>query len=229
MLSEKKRIMLRGIGLKLISVSLIFIGLLLLIDLSMRPVIEKVNQYECRSMLTDMINRTVLEELQRSDIDYNKLVLLSENHDGEIVSVQSNVMNINMLQSNISERLGRELQHISEIDIGIPVGTLSGLQFFHGHGFNVGMTVQPIGYPSTKIISEFTEAGINQTRHRIIIEINALVDAVIPGYSTDVAVTSTIVAAETIIIGRIPDAYTHVVSSDSGLVGTLEDYEAETY
>ena len=228
-MSEKKRIMLRSIGLKLISVSLIFIGLLLLIDLSMRPVIEKVNQYECRTILTDMINSTVLEELQRSDIDYNKLVLLSENHDGEIVSVQSNVMNINLLQSNISARLGRELQHISEIDIGIPVGTLSGLQFFHGHGFDVGMTVKPIGYPVTKIISEFTEAGINQTHHRIIIEIHTMVDAVIPGYSTDVAVSTTIVAAETIIIGRVPDAYTHVVSSSGDLVGMLEDYEADVY
>lgn len=229
MLSEKKRGLLRSIGLKLISVSLIFIGLLLLVDLSLRPVVEKMNAYECKSLITQMINDAVLSELQREDINYGSLVHLTENNEGEIISVQSNVMNINRLQANISSRLARQLEHISAIDIGIPVGTLLGLQLFHGHGFDVGMTIKPLGYPVTKMISEFTEAGINQTRHRIIIEIHALVDAVIPGYSTDVAVTTTIVAAETIIIGRVPDAYTHVVSSDGDLVGTLEDYEAETY
>ena len=86
-----------------------------------------------------------------------------------------------------------------------------------------------MGHSATRIISEFSEAGINQTRHRIIIEITVNVEAIVPGYSTDVAVSTAITAAETIIVGRVPDAYTHVVSSDADLVGTLEDYEAEEY
>lgn len=229
MLSEKTRSLLRTVGIKLISVSLIFIGLILLIDVSLRPVVEKINAYECNSIVTDMINAAVADELQREDIDYRRLVELSTNSDGEVISVESNVMNINRLRTNISARLNRELQRMSAVDIDIPVGTLMGLQLLHGHGFEVGMSLQPMGYPKTQIISEFTEAGINQTRHRIIIQIVAVVDAVVPGYSTDVTVTTSVIAAETIIIGRVPDAYTHVVSSDGDLVGTLEDYEAETY
>ncbi len=229
MLTVKTRGLLRSLGIKLISVALIFIGLLLIVDLSFRPVVEKVNSYECHAIVTELINSAVSDELRREDIDYRKLVELGTNTDGELVSIESNVANINRLKTNISSRMDRELQRISAIDISIPVGTLMGVQLLHGKGFDVGMTVQPLGYTTTKIISEFTEAGINQTRHRIIIQIVAVVDAVIPGYSTDVTVATSIVAAETVIIGRVPDAYTHVVSGDSDLVGALEDYEAETY
>ena len=88
------------------------------------------------------------------------------------------------------------------------------------------MSVEPLGYATTTIISEFTQAGINQTLHRIVIQIDAEVDAIIPGYSARVPVSTSIVAAETIIVGRVPEAYTHVVTTSEDLVGSLEDYGA---
>ncbi len=229
MLTNKNRSLLRSIGLKLISVSLIFIGMMLFVDVSLRPVVEKVNYIQCSNAVTDIINSAVVDELRREDVDYSTLVRLTTNNDGEVISIESNVTNINILQAAVSSRLNRELQRMSAVDISIPVGTLLGVQMLHGRGFDVGISLHPSGYPRTQIISEFTEAAINQTRHRIIIEVVAVVDAVIPGYSTGVTVTTTVVAAETIIVGRVPDAYTHVVSSDNDLVGTLEDYEAEKY
>ena len=51
-------------------------------------------------------------------------------------------------------------------------------------------------------------------------------DAVIPGFTSRVPVSASIVAAETIIVGKIPDAYTHVVAGDTDLVGLLQDYGA---
>ena len=82
-----------------------------------------------------------------------------------------------------------------------------------------------MGFATASIISEFSDAGLNQTLHRIVIEIKADVDAIIPGFSTRVPVKTTIVAAETVIVGRVPNAYTHVVASES-LDGYLNDYGA---
>ena len=229
MKSAKAHHFLRSIGFKLIAVSLIFIGLAVLVDLSLRPLIETVNAYECQNMVTTIINTSVNEELSRADIDYSKLVDLTSNTDGEIVSVESNIVNINLLKTGISDRMERELKRLAAIDINIPVGTLTGLQLLYGKGFDLDMLLVPMGSSATRIISEFTEAGINQTRHRIIVEISVTVEAIIPGYSTRVPVSTSIVAAETIIVGRVPDAYTHVVSSDEELIGTLEDYEADYF
>lgn len=226
MLKEKTRLTLKRIGVKLIAAAMIILGAFFLIDLSFRPIIEKVNAFECHNALTAAINNAVYSELERQDADYSALVTLGQNNDGEIISVQSNTVGINTLKTGITERIEREMSRLPYIDIDIPIGTLTGLQLLHGKGLCIGMTMHPIGSAVTTIISEFTDAGINQTRHRIIIEISASADAVIPGYSTRVEVKTTVVAAETIIVGRVPDAYTHVVSGDSDLVGTLEDYGA---
>ena len=229
MMSDKTRRRIRSVGFKLVAVSLIFIGLAVLADLSLRPLIETVNSYECQNRVTAIINKAVNEELSRGDVSYATLVELSTNADGEVVSVESNVLNINALKTGISQRMERELSKLSAVDINIPVGTLTGLQLLYGKGFEFEMMLLPVGHSSTTIISEFTEAGINQTRHRMIVEIRVMVEAVVQGYSTEVAVCTSVIAAETIIVGRVPDAYTHVVSSDSDLVGTLEDYEASYY
>ena len=226
MQSQKSRGFLKKLGVKLIAAALVIIGFTLLIDLSFRPLVETVNAYECHAAVTEAINSAVLAELDREDIDYSKLVTLSTNSDGEVISVESNIVGINRLRASVAERIEREIDRMSAISIDIPVGTLTGIQVLHGRGFNIEMTVQPLGCANTYIISEFNEAGINQTRHRIVINIETEVDAIIPGLCSKVPVSTSIVAAETIIVGRIPDAYTHVVSSDSDLVGLLQDYGA---
>lgn len=227
MISDKAQKRLRSLLFKLIAVSLIFLGLAVLADLSLRPIIESVNAYECQLAVSEIISTAIDEELSREDINYSKLVELTTNADGEVISVESNVVSINQMKNGISQRLEREIHRIDELDISIPIGTLSGISMLHNKGFGVGMTVKPIGYPKTRIISEFKEAGINQTQHRIIIEITVVADAIIPGYSTTVTVNTSIVAAETIILGRVPDAYTHVISGENDLVGILQDYGAD--
>lgn len=215
----------RRLGIKLIAAGMVAVGMLLLMDLSFRDIIETVNAYECHELVSKVLNEAISEELENEDTDYNKLVTLSTNNDGEVISVESNVVNINKLKTGIIRRLEREIARLSAYNIEIPVGTLLGIQLLHGKGFNVGMTVQPVGMASASIISEFVSAGINQTLHRIVIEISTSVDSIIPGFSTRVPVTTTVVAAETVIVGRVPDAYTHVIASDS-FSGYLNDYGA---
>lgn len=215
----------KKLGIKLIAAGMVMTGLLVILDLSFRPVIETVNAYKCHELVNRLINDAVSAEIENENANYSNLVNLTANADGEIMSLESNVMNINKLKTRIVQRLEREIARLPEVDIQIPIGTLLGIQLLHGKGFGVGMTVEPVGFASASIISEFTEAGLNQTLHRIVIEINADVDAIIPGYSTRVPVKTTIVAAETVIVGRVPNAYTHVVASES-LDGYLNDYGA---
>lgn len=225
----KSRKFLNKLGLKLIAIALILVGVFLIAEASFRPMIEEINAYECHENVSRIINDAVLSELEQNGADYSTLVTLDRNEAGEVTSVQSNVVNINKLKTNVNERVEREIERLAAVDIQIPIGTLLGLQLLHGKGFTVGMTVEPLGYATATIISEFTEAGINQTLHRIIIEISADVDALIPGYETRVPVKTSIVAAETVIVGKVPDAYTHVITESGDLVGTLDDYKADNY
>ena len=222
----KYRRFLNRLGLKIIALTLIMAGLFFIADLQFRPIVETVNAYQCHAAVSRIINDAVLAELERGGMEYSSLVNLSTNNDGEVISIESNVMNINRLKTEVANRVEREIERLEAVNIEIPIGTLLGIEFLHGKGFTVGMSVKPFGYAGTAIISEFSAAGINQTLHRILIQINADVDAVIPGMSTRVPISTTIVAAETVIVGRVPDAYTHVVTQSDDLAGTLNDFGA---
>jgi len=223
---RKSKTFLQKLGLKLIALALIMVGLLFLTDLSLRPIIETMNKLECHEAVSAILNAAVLSELERGDAEYSHLVNLSTNSSGEVISIESNVMSINRLKTAIAARVEREIERISAIDIEIPIGTLLGIQLLHGKGFDVGMSVEPLGTAKTTIISEFNEAGINQTLHRIVIQIDAEVDAVIPGFSTRVPVSTSIVAAETVIVGRVPEAYTHIITDANDIPGIINDYGA---
>ena len=223
---SRTRRFLNRLGIKLIALALILLGAFFIVDLSFRPVVETINAYQCHETVSRIINQAVLAELERGSVEYSQLVNLSTNNDGEVISVESNIVNINRLKTEVAERIEREIERLANINIEIPIGTLLGIQLLHGRGFKVGMSVQPFGYTTTSIISEFTSAGINQTLHRIVIEIDTSVDAVIPGISTRVPVSTAIVAAETVIVGRVPDAYTHVVTQTDDIAGLINDFGA---
>lgn len=225
----KRRTFLHKLGVKLIALAVILIGLFIFVEVSFRPMVEKVNSYECHKAVSGIINKVVLDELENGGADYSSLVTLSTDSGGEVTSVQSNIVNINRLKARVADRVEKEIAQLSEVKIKIPIGTLSGVKLLHGKGFNIGMNVKPLGYAKTAIISEFTEAGLNQTLHRIVIEISAEVDAIIPGFDSRVVVTTSIVAAETVIVGKVPNAYTHVVSDSGDLPGLINDYGADNF
>ena len=55
--------------------------------------------------------------------------------------------------------------------------------------------------------SEFVSAGINQTKHKLYLEVNSEVLAFIPGYPVNTVVKTSILIAETIIVGEVPAVF----------------------
>ena len=80
---------------------------------------------------------------------------------------------------------------------------------------------------SVRIVSRFEDAGINQTRHQLILAVQTEVEAVLAGKRTEVSVPSEFVLAETVLVGQIPESYTRVLTDSRELVSELNDYAAE--
>ena len=87
----------------------------------------------------------------------------------------------------------------------------------------------PKGYADAVFISEFTDAGLNQTLHRMIMRTTVSVTAFIPMYSVQTDVSGDFLIAETVIVGNVPESFTHVVSEDKDIVDAINDFEAEPY
>ena len=68
----------------------------------------------------------------------------------------------------------------------------------------------PVGSVHAEFHTDFQTAGINQTRHRISLQLTAQVQLVIPTGAQKVEVTTQVAMAESIIVGEVPDTFTDV-------------------
>ena len=212
------------LGLKLIAFALLLIGILILIDMRVRPIIEKTTIYQSKVLATRIINDAIYNELAIEDFGYNELVTVVYNDNSVITSIESNMVNINRLKAKITKRVNDELEHLDSQDLSISLGTISGFSSFYNQGPLIPVTVRPEGYAETSLISAFESAGINQTLHRILVEINVDISAIIPGYTASAVVETQFIVAETVIVGSVPDSYTHVITGSEDLMGTINDY-----
>ena len=55
--------------------------------------------------------------------------------------------------------------------------------------------------------SEFSAAGINQTRHRVILNVTTDVYVIMNGNNTSTQVENSFIIAETVLLGTVPLAY----------------------
>lgn len=76
--------------------------------------------------------------------------------------------------------------------------------------------VQTAGHVQTELKSEFTTQGINQTLHRIYINVISTTTVYTPFHSTTETVNSQVLLAEAVIVGEIPSTYYNLEGTDQG-------------
>ena len=90
-----------------------------------------------------------------------------------------------------------------------------------GRGPGVKIRISSIGNIDTNLNSEFTSQGINQTLHRIYVDISCNVKVLTPFKDIERKITNKVLLAENVIFGNIPDTYYNL----EGLNGTSDALE----
>ena len=212
---------------KLILAGLTLLALGLLIDSQLRPVIQTMAAYQAKNYAVEAINDAVYEQVSGLGVQYDDLVRINVNEAGDVTSLQTDIVSMNRLQSSITKRVVREASALRQESIRVPLGTMVGGPFFSGRGPDVEILLVPANFVETSITNVFDSAGINQTRHQIMLSVKMNMSAIIPGYSVSTDVSTNICLAETVIVGLVPEAYTLVGDGTDPLVGMIEDYNAQ--
>ncbi|MCR5121569.1 MAG: sporulation protein YunB [Ruminococcus sp.] len=127
--------------------------------------------------------------------------------DGSVGAVRADAVKINSLENRLRTRINERLSALDDIDIGVPVGTLTGVSFLNERGFSVRMMLQLEGAAEVRLTGGLESAGVNQTRHVLRLEISCDVLAQLPGHSEKVTADGEYVIAETVIVGGVPSSY----------------------
>ena len=86
-------------------------------------------------------------------------------------------------------------------------GSFTGFKLLAGRGPGVKIGISPIGDVETDLKSEFTSQGINQTLHRIYLNVKCRVNILTPFQDLEKEIINQVLLAENVIVGRIPNTY----------------------
>ena len=158
------------------------VGGILALDMGIRPLVREAAASQTQIAVNRIIQQSVLEVLEEDRLRYQSFVSLQQNQSGETTALTTDTVLINRLQGELLEKILQTLQQYREMQLEIPLGSLTGIQFLAGRGPLVTLRLRPVGLVKTKIINQFDEAGINQTRHRIQLQVTVDMLSLLPGY-----------------------------------------------
>ncbi len=185
------------------------IGMVAVFERNMRPTIVTIAQARAKSIATRAINNAVNEKLV-NDIQYRDLIIVKTDMNGRIVLMQPNTMQINNLASETALAIQESIRDLSNERIRIPLGRLFGSTLLASYTPSITMKIFPVGTVQVNVKNAFEEAGINQTRHQIYLDVDTRVRVVIPLCSSEVKVNAQAPIADTVIVGEVPDSFMNI-------------------
>lgn len=133
--------------------------------------------------------------------------MIRTDQQGRPVLLRPNTAVLNTLAARITLEVQRALAVLPEVQVTVPLGQVLGSQIIGTWGPKVPVRLLPVGTVEGKIVDVFDAAGINQTRHRIIIRLTSEVKVVVPLVAASTRLRTEIPLAEAVIMGEVPEVY----------------------
>ena len=171
----------------------------------MRPLLESMATTRVSNTVTRIVSEAVYEAIEKGELQYDGLVSFEKDTEGHITAVRSNM-------------------EVPTGDLSIPIGSLTGSALLAGRGPRITVRMESVGSSEANFRNAFTSAGINQTKHQIILTVDVSVSILLPGFRTATKVSNSFIVAETVIVGMVPDTYTYFSTDPDTYEEDLKDY-----
>ena len=111
------------------------------------------------------------------------------------------------ITSDIAISIQKRLDSEQKNDIYIPCGAITGIKYLSGFGPRIKLNISSSGSIDTDLKSEFVSQGVNQTMHRVYLQIKTNVSVLTSFKTIRKAIENQVLIAEHIIVGEIPSTY----------------------
>lgn len=189
---------------------LLLAACLLFLRLTVGPLVQELAKAIVSNKASSIINEAVEAQLRSDDIDYDSIIYLEKDYNGAVTALKTNINEINRLKTEILSVIDTMLLELDVNEVGLPLGSLILPEFFSGTGPTLPVKVLSVSTSDADFHNEFAEAGINQTSHRIYMEVQITMTILTPVGTKAVTASSTVVVAETVIVGTVPGSYVDV-------------------
>ena len=182
---------------------------LMLLERNLTRVVLTLASAKAEVLAVQALNQAA-EALIADGISYDSLVHVTLGEDGSVRLLQANTAGMNSLASRASLTAQAKLEALQDQTVSVPLGSALGVTLLAGTGPRIRVHMLPVGAVVTAYETEITSAGLNQTRHRVLLTMRAQVQLVLPTGASGVEAVTQVAVAESIIVGQVPDSFVNV-------------------
>ena len=191
-------------------------GLFILFTRNLSPILISMAEALARQLAVEAMNRAIAEVMD-SSVTYTDLMRVSHDSSGRVSMLEANATLMNEIASAAALTAQSKLDTLADEGVGLPLFAALGIDLFSGAGPIIRVSITPVGAVSTRFVTSFESAGINQTRHEISLEASVVMRIVIPAGADSVSVSTYVPIAESIIVGSVPESYVSVPDGETAL------------
>ena len=169
------------------------------------PIFDTLCENKAKSIATIVSNEEASKVIKKHN--YDDFFEMEKDLNGNIIMIKSNVSNINSIISEIPISIQQNINKIGKENVEIALGSFLGIKLLSGRGPGIKITISSVGNVETDLKSEFTSKGINQTLHRVYLDVKCNINILTPFYNIEKEITNQVLLMENIIVGNIPNTY----------------------
>ena len=169
------------------------------------PIFNTLCENRAKSIATMISNEQAT--IVMTEHSYDELFTIEKDNNGNVVMIKANVVPINEIISDVANRIQEQIDQKGREDVEIALGSFTGFKLLAGRGPGIKIRISSIGNVETDLRSEFTSQGINQTLHRVYLQVKCRVSILTPFNDIEQEITNQVLLAENVIVGNIPSTY----------------------
>ena len=169
------------------------------------PIFNTLCENRAKSIATIISNEQAT--IVMTEHSYAQLFTIEKDNNGNVVMIKANVVPINEIISDVANKIQEQIDQRGREDVEIALGSFTGFKLLAGRGPGIKIRISSIGNVETDLRSEFTSQGINQTLHRVYLQVKCRVSILTPFNDIEQEITNQVLLAENVIVGNLPSTY----------------------
>ncbi|MDO4990205.1 MAG: sporulation protein YunB [Eubacteriales bacterium] len=164
---------------------------------------------DASDIVTVQTNNAIAALMAEGEFQSGDFVSFEKNDSGEVTAIHSNMAKINLLSTQILERVVGATENRT-LTVYIPAGNLTGVSLLMGRGPSVPVKIIMLTSSRVELGDSVITAGINQTKHQISLNVIVDIDILVPWGTESTQVVTEVMIADTLVVGKVPDTYLNV-------------------
>lgn len=208
---SRRRLPRTGIKRLLVFLLVILFPIYAIYNYQLYPGISRLATATAQNEIERMIAVAFAAQLEEEADCYDDLVTIHFGTDGSVTGISCHVPRLNRARNRL---LLAVLDGLAEgedgVEVGLPLGNLLGGEAFSGRGPYIPVRILLARGAHAHMESELSTAGFNQTLYRVMFSITVEVTVMTPSRPISATVAQTYCVAETLIVGKVPEALTQI-------------------